>query len=359
MPRGIQQSVDRFYDSLVLELDRFLPGDRFLSIRELIQTYKVSRRVVDKALTRLKREKQIQVEPMRGIYVRERARNTRVVTSVHCDWPAEYWKNLDAEIEKGIRIHSNWYYTSSFFEPNSGERYLDQLKKIHGDAILFTFPIHRFSSREIVEILSLRTPIIFLEDNLLCDGINALGNEPELSGALAAECLIRNGHRKLAMILSEPWSIGDVRRNTGFLTYARLHGLEPLEIDCEVSGGEASCAKAHDKMLEYFRAHGLTFTGCYTMSDYSALGVISAALEYGLQVPEDISIIGQGGIPSSGHYNPPLTTIFKDPQAISAEIVRGLEELFSGGSFGIRNVPGKLIERASVRNLNTLRREEK
>ena len=47
-------------------------------------------------------------------------------------------------------------------------------------------------------------------------------------------------------------------------------------------------------------------------SDDSALGIISAVKEYGLRVPDDISIIGESGIPGSAFFDPPLTTISHD-----------------------------------------------
>ena len=87
------------------------------------------------------------------------------------------------------------------------------------------------------------------------------------------------------------------------------------------------------------------------MSDYSALGVISAIKEYGLRVPDDISIIGESGIPSSAFFDPPLTTIAHDTKKRAIVITEGILELLSGGTFGIRTVPTKLIERKSVKNI--------
>ncbi len=352
MPKDIQKNINDFYGTLMMELDRFPNGEQFHSIRELIRRHHVSRRVVEKTLERLEADGQISIEPAAGIYVsRNRDKTTHTVACVHCDWPAEYWQNLDAAIEAELHRHPGFHFTRAFFEPNSGQDYLKLLNSLQCDVILFTFPIHRFTQQEIASILCVKTPIVFLENNLLCDGINAIDSQPEYSGMTAAECLIRNGHRKLALILSEPWSIGDGRRNSGFLNYARLNGIEPQIIDCHVEGGEASCSKVFDSILDYLQKNGPTFTGCFTMSDYSALGVISAIKEYGLRVPDDISIIGEAGIPSSAFFDPPLTTIAHDTAKRARIIVEGILDLLAGGSFGIRTVPTKLIERKSVKNI--------
>lgn len=351
MPKDIQQEVSDLCTELRSELDQFTRGQKFHSIRALIRRHHVSRRIVEKALAQLERNGEISIEPAAGIYVsRERDKTVRTVTCVHCDWPAEYWQTQDAAIEAELQKEPGIRFSRALFEPDSGEEYLKLLNSLQSDVILFTFPIRRFSAREIALILSVRTPIVFLENNLLCDGINAIDSQPEYSGMTAAEHLIRNGHRKLALILSEPWSMGDGRRNNGFLNYARLHGLEPEIIDCRVEGGEASCAKVYDHILDHLRRNGQTFTGCFTMSDYSALGVISAIKEYGLRVPDDISIIGESGIPSSAFFDPPLTTISHDIPRRAAVLAEGIRDLFSGGTFGIRTVPPRLIERKSVKN---------
>ena len=45
------------------------------------------------------------------------------------------------------------------------------------------------------------------------------------------------------------------------------------------------------------------------MSDAMAIGVLRAARELGLRVPEDISVVGFDDIDISQHTNPPLTTV--------------------------------------------------
>lgn len=349
MPKDIEREIESLYRKLYSELDCFRQNNRFYSIRELMRRNAVSRRIVEKALKRLELEGEISIEPTCGIFVSaKRSRNSFAIASVHCDWPAEYWVNLDSALEQEIRKRHGLRFFRAFFESSSGSGYMEYLQTLQADAILLTLPPQHFSAREIAALLEWSTPVIFLENNLLCDGINAIDSQPENSGMLAADCLIRNGHRKLALILSEPWSIGDNRRNEGFLNYARLKGIDPLVIDCEVQPGEASCAKTHEQLLIHLKKHGPDFTGCFTMSDYSALGVISAIKEYGLRVPEDISVIGDGGVAGSVHYSPSLTTVAHDLHGMARAIADGALELAAGGRFGIRVVPSRLIERKSV-----------
>lgn len=351
MSRDISPQVNFLYEKLLLELNHFVASRRFFSIRELMSRYRMSRRVVEKVLTRLEEEQRIRIEPARGIFVREHRGGTRIITSVRCDWASEWPEVLDAAVEKEVKAHSGWVFTRAFFSPDSGARFVEFLKEVHGDAILLRLPFVKLTQQLIVQILSLPTPVIFWGNDIVCDGINALDTKPELTGMLAAECLVRNGHRRIALVLSEPQNIDSWRRNSAFLSYLRLQGLSPMVIDCEIRSGEASQAKTHDRMVAYFKTHGADFSACFVSSDYSALGVMSACRECGLEVPDDISIIGSGNISSASHSQPQLTTIADDLPGIARTFCEGVEELFNGGHFGIRTVSPYLIERQSVRVL--------
>ncbi len=353
MSRNIQHEIDRIYTELSLELGSFAVGEQFHSMRRLMTVYGVSRRVLEYAMKRLEEEEAIEVEPARGIFVRRpRSNAVHRIVSVHCDWPAEYWHTLDLELEQAISAKQGYQFTRSFFKPESVRDYRDKFNKNAGDVFLFTFPAHPLTSSDISWMLSREVPIIFLENNLLCDGINAVDSQPEYSGMQAAECLYRNGHRSVAMILSEPSCVGEKRQVDGFINYFRLKGIEPELIDCGVESGNSSCAATHEQLTGHLRKKGLTFTGCYTLSDFSALGILHALKDFGLQVPADVSIIGNTGIPSSAYYDPPLTTVARDIKGMVQAVLDGLDDLFQGKKFGIRTVPTVLIERKSVKNIN-------
>jgi len=67
-------------------------------------------------------------------------------------------------------------------------------------------------------------------------------------------------------------------------------------------------------------------TAIFTRSDLMAYGVMSAAEEFGLRVPEDIAVIGFDDNPSSAHMRPALTTV---RQPFSDMGRRAIELLFS------------------------------
>ena len=74
----------------------------------------------------------------------------------------------------------------------------------------------------------------------------------EYGGMLAAAGFIRKGHRKLAVIASEPRNHDIVDRIAGFVNTARLFGAEAVEIPCEIHSGDYSTGCAHDAIILLF-----------------------------------------------------------------------------------------------------------
>lgn len=87
-----------------------------------------------------------------------------------------------------------------------------------------------------------------------------------------------------------------------------------------VEGGEL----AGRRLLE----RGVTAVVCG--SDLMALGVVKAAEQMGLTVPEDVSVIGYDGSLLTQHTSPALTTVRQDVGALSGAIVHALTEEIAG-----------------------------
>jgi len=356
MPKDILQQVNHLYDLLVGELDHYKKGQIFLSTRTIMNKYNASRRTVEKVLDRLKDEKQIVIEAAYGIFVnRERNNKIKHVVSVHADWPSEYWHALDLEIEKQLDKRERYKFSRILYNPDSYQDYLQFINERMGDVIILPHPIGMNNIAELGQVLNANIPVIFLADNLFCAGINAVSTQPEYTGMLAADFLLRKGHTRLALIISEPWNPGEQRISNGFCNMLKIRGITPEIIDCKIVRGDASRSKTHDVFLSYLRKNKSKVTGCFALSDYSAFGVIDAINDLGLSVPGDLSVIGCFGSVSGANFHPPLTTVAHNLQQIAAVVGDGLDDLFAGKKFGIRTVSASIIERQSVKDLNIIR----
>jgi DNA-binding LacI/PurR family transcriptional regulator len=93
-------------------------------------------------------------------------------------------------------------------------------------------------------------------------------------------------------------------------------------------------------------------TALVCFNDIVAIGAYRAAHELGLQVPDDISIVGFDDIDIASELGPPLTTVATHGREIgkaAAEILLAAIEDENRGRILSRAITGALVERGSVR----------
>ena len=166
---------------------------------------------------------------------------------------------------------------------------------------------------EVEQIRAAGVPLVMVDSSALPDQ-PAVIIDDEGGARAAAEHLLALGHRDLLIVGVEPPAPAlelepdDVmgRRLRGYLgaLAARDVAIDPAAIvvgPASIEGGLICMRRAWDV--------GLRPTGVLVMSDAMAIGVMRAARELGLRVPEDLSVVGFDDIDVSQHVNPPLTTV--------------------------------------------------
>ena len=171
-------------------------------------------------------------------------------------------------------------------------------------------------------------------------------------GSLAAEHLLKHGHREIAMI-SGPSTFYEANdRASGFAETLRKDGVElapELTVDCnflERSGREA--------MAQLLNA-GRKFTALFCHSDEIAAGALDTCRQHGIDVPGDLSIIGFDDMDVARHLTPKLTTI-RQPLTEIGEAAGLLAHAFATQSNPEKPITkvfvAELVERASVATVN-------
>ncbi|MFC6093090.1 substrate-binding domain-containing protein [Saccharothrix lopnurensis] len=151
-------------------------------------------------------------------------------------------------------------------------------------------------------------------------GVPVVGSANRVGGEAATRHLVELGHRRIAVI-SGPMRLPCSR--------ARVEGFRGA-----LAAGGLSAAPDHVRYGE-FRAtsgyrHGLELLGrpdrptaVFAGSDYQALGVMRAAHELGLSVPDDLSVVGYDDLSINEWSGPPLTTVrqpLRDMGAVAARM---------------------------------------
>ena len=127
------------------------------------------------------------------------------------------------------------------------------------------------------------------------------------SGGLAAtKHLVDLGHRRIGIITGPPDLLSSRARLDGYRGALQRAGLS---VDAElVRPGDFRVRAGYEQAKVLF---GLSSrpTAIFAGNDLSALGVLRAAREAGLHVPEDLSVVGFDDIPLSEWSTPALTTV--------------------------------------------------
>ncbi|MER7817777.1 LacI family DNA-binding transcriptional regulator [Streptomyces chengbuensis] len=146
---------------------------------------------------------------------------------------------------------------------------------------------------------------------------------------LAVTHLVSLGHTRVGLALGPRRFVPVLRKIEGFVKAVRDQlGLDERQIESELiqhslytlEGGQAAASALMDR--------GCTAVVC--ASDMMALGAIRAARQRGLEVPDDISVVGFDDSPLIAFTDPPLTTVRKPVPAMGQAAVRTLLEEIGG-----------------------------
>jgi LacI family transcriptional regulator len=222
-------------------------------------------------------------------------------------------------------------------ENDAGEDILINLLAHQIEGILWAVP-EIGSNREWLyeRIQSIDTPAVFLN----------MEPRPELSmsavdnlyaARLATNHLVEQGYRHIG-IVTGPLSWWEARqRLEGWKSVLTEHDMA-ADLDKLQSYGDWSPASGEAGLLQLL-GQARSLDAVLASNDQMALGILKAAQEVGLRVPEDLAIVGFDDIPESAYFTPPLTTIKQGLSEMGATTVNMLNQLIEAREIGEEVLP--------------------
>ncbi len=130
------------------------------------------------------------------------------------------------------------------------------------------------------------------------------------AGYTATKHLIQLGHQSIGMITGPLGEVCVQNRMTGFENALEDSGLESNpELIVE---GDWTASSGYHIFRELWLNRENRPTALFVQNDSMAVGVLHAAEELALHIPEQLSIIGIDDIPLAPYFHPPLTTLRQD-----------------------------------------------
>ena len=206
------------------------------------------------------------------------------------------------------------------------------------------------------ELLQRRGIPFVLVDREPLDGVSTVNVDDRAGARAIMQYVLDQGHRRIAILGFESGENGVWQRWRGTMGW-RMEGysealatvgLSPecpdihiLECENSLEGGEDAFRKLWEKASRP--------TAVVAMSDIIALGVLGAARERRVKVPDQLSIAGYDDVPEAERAVPPLTTVHQPCMEKGEQATELLVRLLEGEVVAdYLTLPTELVVRASV-----------
>ncbi len=180
----------------------------------------------------------------------------------------------------------------------------------------------------IIEIVQDQIPIVYFGGKVNDTMRNYVGVNNILGSQLATEYLVGLGHKNITMLSDNSHTKTRHDRIQGYNSVMHKHGLK-VSIIIDRSGLRARECGYHNmkKLLEPGRDMP---TAIIASNDEIAIGVMEAALENNLKIPEDLSVVGYDDIEYASLPMINLSTVSQPKQEVGNLTVELLQNIISG-----------------------------
>jgi DNA-binding LacI/PurR family transcriptional regulator len=149
----------------------------------------------------------------------------------------------------------------------------------------------------------------------LSAGVSMVDLDYWYAGELAAQHLVLLGHRRLAVIVEDP---GHAPRLGGFRAALAASGIDLPA--ASIQHGDSTMQSGY-QATRALLSLPTPPTALFATNDLMALGAMEAALDVGLTLPDDLSVVGLDDIMIGAHMHPPLTTIATPKHELAKQAV--------------------------------------
>ena len=190
------------------------------------------------------------------------------------------------------------------------------------DGILILTPV--YDAGYILELKKRSVPCVLLDQHHTDIQIPTVTVDNFYGGYEATSCLIKGGAKQIAHISGSDIYESSNERTRGYLKALEDNGFNISEEflvkgDFSVECGYGAMMKWHDE--------GKFPDAVFAADDNTAFGVLDAARELGISVPDDISIIGYDDHPFGSLLHPKLSTVRQPSEEIGRSGVQMLLDI--------------------------------
>ncbi len=271
-------------------------------------------------------------------------RHTNIIGIVMADITNPFYPNVLDQFTH--RLQANGKQTL-LFNSTTGRDVDDTLPLVlqyRVDAIIITSAT--LSSAMADECARLGTPVILFNRYIPKSKASAICCDNVAGGRMVADLLVNAGHKRIAYVAGRANTSTNVDREKGFAARLRECGVKEWLREQGEYTHESGYAAARRLLTRADPPDAI-----FAANDIMAMGVLDAARELGVRVPDELSVIGFDGIPSGAWQAYSLTTIRQPVEEMidaTLELVEARIEKPEAKPV-IKMIPGTLVKRNSAR----------
>ncbi|UFU08036.1 LacI family DNA-binding transcriptional regulator [Ruania halotolerans] len=254
-----------------------------------------------------------------------------VLNDLHSDHHTDVVAGLeDAAAERGIEI----LIAHGRRDPATLAQRIDSLAALGTDGIVVVSAL--LDSAEL-ERAAARYPLVQVgRPNEVGSAVAAVYNDDEHGTFLALEHLRAHGHERIAHLTGSPRAAAQARRRA-YLELMIRDGLNPAVFE------DAA------RLIDFVRSAPETApTAVYCATDRRAVEVVGVALDAGLHLPADLSVVGYDNSDVARLVRPQVTSLDQPRLLIGQRALQLLEDVIGGAAPRIDVVEPSLVVRSSV-----------
>ena len=356
---SLQKQITAILRSKILN-EEYNRGEKLPSVRDLADSFSVSRETASIALNKLKEDGLIEILPSRGAYVLDRGRAERrrqktgfigfLVDKGPIPLPADaidpLYESMFAFVDNqamqfGYHLVSSYIYFNS--EP-SKNRLDNLLEKVDGIIL-----VNQIQDELLNLLISTSLPLVSVLSVHNLHDVDDIGIDSFYTYVRALSHLLDYGHRHIVYLEGGMDYHHKRERLRGCRSALESHpaGTETDFTELYTEGW--SPRDAYVGVKRYLKK-GAPIDAVLAVNDIIAVGALQAFQEAGFSVPEDVSILGGKNTMLSETSYPPLSTIdYHYPELIKTALNRLMQRID-----GTELLPAKIQTIGDIKERDTV-----
>lgn len=240
-----------------------------------------------------------------GYNIKKTIKNKQIISVIIPDITNPFFANIIEGIENTANLYGYHIILSQYKENKDIlNKYFRDITKIGVSGYIIVSSTG--SSEYFNEILTkVSVPIIFLDRKVDIENINYVGSDNEIGAYNATKYLIDLGHKNI-IYMAGPQDIStENERFSGFIKALNDNNID-FNYNKYKKVANFNFEESYIQMKDIIKSK-LDYTAIFSACDVMCFGIKKATEEYGISIPNDISLIGYDNIPFSSMIG--LTTV--------------------------------------------------